>query len=339
MISSLASLFVAKANATPENVVPCRREWWSAKLSAPDLRRKRQRPRGRENTHKIDTDDELSLTLASTFDLSSRVPLELLRDRATDGRGVASLASKARRRGATHGRTLGMVHAGRVAHRGAGVDRGRAASHLGRRCPVQALREGTVAAEGRGGALLIVARVAWGTVTRALVVHGKTGGRGGGTEGWCLADHRQLRLRRRRPLAGGGRRIRRLLELNLVGRLLVGEIGSAFTKAKAFEARVDRAHRGGRGGGGRGGGGCVVLKEEAAALGSGQEGQMGEKVRKVRFGCAASQSRDANAMQLRAMLGRASGGLFFRSVLGFLARGCSGAWRRLAPVLRVQVRN
>jgi hypothetical protein len=75
----------------------------------------------------------------------------------------------------------------------------------------------------------------------------------------------------------------------------------------------------------------VVLKEEAAALGSGQEGQMGEKVRKVRFGCAASQSRDANAMQLRAMPGRASGGLFFRSVLGslpvvVLERG--GDWHR-----------
>ena len=292
------------------------------------------------NTHEIDTNDQLGLALAGTLDLRSRVPLELLRDRATDGRGVASLASKARRRRAAHGRSLRVAHAGRIAHRGAGVDRGRAASHLGGRCPVQALREGTVAAEGRGGALLIVARVAGGTVTRALVVHGKAGRRGGGTEGWRLTDHGQLRLRRRRrPLAGGGRWIRRLLELSWVGRLLVGEIGSAFTKAKAFEARVDRAHRGGRGGGGRGGGGCVVLKEETAALGSGQEGQMGEKVRKVRFGCAAIQSRDANAMQLRAMPGRASGGLFFRSVLGLLARGCSGAWRRLAPVLRAQVRN
>lgn len=68
-----------------------------------------------------------------------------------------------------------MAHARRIAHRGARIDWGRASSHLGRRCAVQALRERTVAAERRG-ALLKVARIAWGTVTRALVVHGKAGG-------------------------------------------------------------------------------------------------------------------------------------------------------------------
>lgn len=106
----------------------------------------------------------------------------------------------------------------------------------------------------------------------------------------------------------------------MVGSLVVGEIGSAFTKAKALEARVDRAHRGGRRRKGGEGEEAVVLKREAAALGS-WEGQTGGKVRKarcqlrtVRFGCAASQSRDANAMQLRAMAARASGGFFSGSL-------------------------
>lgn len=74
------------------------------------------------------------------------------------------------------------------------------------------------------------------------MVHRETGGGGGGAERRRLSGDRQL-------LMLAGRR-------GLAGRLAVDGVldasgGFAFTKAKAFEARVHRAHREGKGGGKR----------------------------------------------------------------------------------------
>lgn len=158
MMSSLASLLVAKANATPENVVPCD-NLHQFQLATDFLLGVKRR------TYEIDTNDELSFTAALPFDLGSRVvALELLRDRPAwrrrCARRIALRTTKARRtarrgtRRTSHRRrtTSHRVHVGwRVAERSTSVDRGRTSSHLAWR--------GTILASGvRAGATEMLVR-------------------------------------------------------------------------------------------------------------------------------------------------------------------------------------
>lgn len=129
-MSSLASLLVANANATPEKVVPCVGMVLASLCAVSDP----------DGTYEIDANNQLSLTLASTFYFSSGVSLKLLCDWvASNGRRVSRLATKAWRRGRTAHRKallLGMIHARRIAQRSASIDGGRTTSHLGWRCSI-----------------------------------------------------------------------------------------------------------------------------------------------------------------------------------------------------------
>lgn len=233
-MSSLASLFVAKAKATPEKVVP---------LRAVSFRSHRTEVVGHRKTYKIDTDNQLRLALTGALDLSSRVAPELLGNwaswRRRSTRRVSGLSTKARRTAAHGWRAPHRIHVwGWVAC----IDGRGASSYLARWCAVLAVVERARTSKGaRWRALLIARGIAGRAIACARVVHRKTGRGGGGAERRRLAGYRQLRmLAGRRGLAG------RLLA---VDRVLDASSGFPFTKAKAFEARIHRAHREWREGG------------------------------------------------------------------------------------------
>lgn len=169
-MSSLASLFVAKANATPEKVVPWEESQVSLGYSF------LARGLGTGVTYKVNADNELGLALARALDLGG-VPVLLLGNGATSRRGstrrVASSAAKAS--GSTH--ALVRVHV--VRRRVSGVDGRRAAGHLAGRGAVLAVAERAGAAtSGRGLLVLVGGRVA----RRGAVVgiHREAGSRGRG---------------------------------------------------------------------------------------------------------------------------------------------------------------
>lgn len=234
MMSSLASLFVAKAKATPENVVPCE--------NALSERCSSTRERGGTGTNKVDSDNQLGFAPAVALDLGSRL--------AAIGGGAGALLLLRRRRGVAGGASIAgrpSLDGRRAAHdgwrvsggRAAGVDGRRTTDHLRGRGPGLALVERTGAANGAGrGAGRIVCRVAGRSGTGTWVVHWEAllRRRGGDRRRWAGAGGEQ-----RRELRGA--RGRRGPRLGQVGTLDAGGRFS-FTEAKAFEAVVerDRAH-------------------------------------------------------------------------------------------------
>lgn len=170
MISSLASLFVAKAKATPEKVVPCKSCQQLEPLQGISA------PRA---THEIDTNNQLSLTPAVALDLGRAASLLKLRHRLalgrTRGRVTAAAASILRRSAHRMSLTTDGRKLRRVASDGsAGVDRRGAADHLRRRGARRSLslvRHWACAAHGRT-ARRVVGRVARRAIAGAWVVHG-----------------------------------------------------------------------------------------------------------------------------------------------------------------------
>lgn len=82
MMSSFASVLVAKANATPENVVPCRMSVRNAKPAVSELCA----------TYKVDADDELCLASLAALDLCE-TPLSVC-VRAGGGRCAVAVARR-----------------------------------------------------------------------------------------------------------------------------------------------------------------------------------------------------------------------------------------------------
>lgn len=193
IMSSLASPLVAKAKATPENVVPYG-SWLAPEMAA--VMGVGAMPREQVVvTNKIDANNELSFALAGAFDLSCGVALLKLLSNGTRRRWAASrrvscLSTKARR---TTGRTWRTSrrahmlrrslahgsHVGRISNGSTSVDRWRASRHLAWRGTVRTLiREGAALTQRRALRVLrIVGRIARRAVARARVIHWKTGRR------------------------------------------------------------------------------------------------------------------------------------------------------------------
>lgn len=140
IMSSFASLLVANAKATPENVVPCARRELLAGGSHGQCE-----ACSCAGTHEINANDQLGLAAAVPLDLGgiSRATILLLSPKAARRR----LLGRTRRiaggrvaRGTAHRwRTAGHLTVRRVARDGGSrVDGGRASNHLGGRGAVRA---------------------------------------------------------------------------------------------------------------------------------------------------------------------------------------------------------
>lgn len=280
MMSSLASLLVAKAKATPEKVVPygnvllantflrfflvsCSSFFSSLSflfLASRLLLLALRSSTGFLNlgvgaTNKIDANNELGLASACALDLGRRVVLlKLLRDGTSRGwwsrrvsGGLAEAGSTWRRAALRHSRRYLAqgIHVGRVADGSACVDGRRASSHLRWRGAVLAWSHGAGAAHGALRRLGIAAsRVAGRAGARALVVHW-AGGRAWRRRRLGM----RLRERLRREL-----RLKLMLLRYLAWRRGTGAGGGdaldavnagggfAFAETKALEAGVQRTH-------------------------------------------------------------------------------------------------
>lgn len=274
MMSSLASLFVAKANATPEKVVPCKKNRCLEKV----VRRwSRIANKGQRSTDKVDADNQLGLAAAVALHLGRGVACigsEWPRGLRRRWGRVASRAGVAWRT-ARHGRGRAASHDGRrvAGDRGrAGVDGRRTSNHLRRWSPGRALvGEGAGAADGAWRAGRVVGGVTGRSRTSARMIHWETWQRRVGCTRRDDTRAREVRgeqrrylrgtrgrrgRRRRRALqqaeAGTGSRRGRLLRLRLrvllllllLWLLLLDRSGRPpFTETKAFQARVQRTHR------------------------------------------------------------------------------------------------
>lgn len=139
-MSSFASLLVANAKATPENVVPYVRR----RLLAGDSHEQGDAC-GCAETHEINANDELGFAAAVPLDLGgiSRATILLLGAKAARWRLLGRTRGVAGRRvarGSAHGwRTAGHLTVRRVARDGSPrVDGRRASDHLGGRGAVRA---------------------------------------------------------------------------------------------------------------------------------------------------------------------------------------------------------
>lgn len=130
-MSSFASLFVAKAKATPEKVVPCI-DWVSMMHSCHRASRHVSGLWG--GAYKVDADNQLCLTPTAPLNLGGRSCVvggrEALASGGTIGTGAAGVAGRASGHGLLTGLHLGRNLGGVACDRSSGVDWGRAADHL-----------------------------------------------------------------------------------------------------------------------------------------------------------------------------------------------------------------
>lgn len=165
MMSSFASVFVANANATPENVVP----WTGVSLfTLPISHAPSTAIEALSNTHKINANNQLCFASARSFHLDGRASASVLaQGRLWCDLAVAATVSRQLCRATSEGRVALWV--------GAGVDGRRCVGHMG-------LLGGWQRAGG-ARSTRVVGVAGRATQPRLARIHGQAGG-GGGAAGW-----------------------------------------------------------------------------------------------------------------------------------------------------------